>query len=611
MERLIPVVNKLQEIAVQANIEFDIKLPRIVAVGAQASGKSSVLELIVGKEILPHGSEVITKAPIILELEKSDEEYAILKHKPGKVYTNYIELKEEIKTSLMTQGISNEPVQIKLYSPQVLDITLIDLPGITRVPLVNQPNNFATKLRKLIKSFINNSNSLILAITPANIDIANSDALQLAREVDPEGERTIGVITKIDLASEEDDVVRVIEGKEYPLKLGYIGVMCRSQEDIKEGKSLEKALKDERIFIRNSVYNSIKDLCGIDSLIKKLSQILVQHISEKLPSLKSCIESQLRLRKDELLNYGISLTDNSEACHSQLLFLISKYSEYYHASLEGNSKVNQADEYKSGARIHILIQEGYVKEVNSINPLENLSDEDILKEIFNAKALRPGLFIPEAAFESLTKTQIKRLLLPSLQCADKVYDELLNVAINPPIPELTSFGKVQKKIAEIMKNLLKSYLEPTKEMITDLIEIESGHININHPDVLVNCSIILSSLKTHKPKKKSLSQLLHSSKEPTLREGIELEITKSLMRAYFEVVLIRMTDVIPKTIMSFLVNKSLSEIHNTLIHRIMMEKNWMEFLEEDPLMVKKRRECRILIDSLTNSKRIINEFMGI
>ena len=77
--------------------------------------------------------------------------------------------------------------------------------------------------------YIEPENALILALTAANTDLANSDALQLARQVDPDGDRTIGVVTKIDLMDEGTDALELLQGKIYQLKLGYFGVKCRSQ----------------------------------------------------------------------------------------------------------------------------------------------------------------------------------------------------------------------------------------------------------------------------------------------------------------------------------------------------------------------------------------------
>lgn len=78
-------------------------------------------------------------------------------------------------------------------------------------------------------SFIEKPNTLILALSPANTDLANSDSLKLAKEVDPQGDRTIGVLTKIDLMDEGTNAMELLEGTVYPLKLGYYAVKCRSQ----------------------------------------------------------------------------------------------------------------------------------------------------------------------------------------------------------------------------------------------------------------------------------------------------------------------------------------------------------------------------------------------
>lgn len=110
----------------------------------------------------------------------------------------------------------------------MVDLTLVDLPGITKVPVHGQPADVEEQIRKLILKFITQPNALILAITAANQDIANSDALKLAESVDPKRERTIGVITKIDLMDEGTDALEILSNKTYPLELGYYGVKCRS-----------------------------------------------------------------------------------------------------------------------------------------------------------------------------------------------------------------------------------------------------------------------------------------------------------------------------------------------------------------------------------------------
>jgi replication fork clamp-binding protein CrfC len=104
------------------------------------------------------------------------------------------------------------------------------------------------QIRRMIVSYIAQPNALILALTAANQDLANSDALKLAREVDPEGERTIGVITKIDLMDEGTNALDILEGTVYPLKLGYYGVKCRSQKNINDKMTIREALEREAKF---------------------------------------------------------------------------------------------------------------------------------------------------------------------------------------------------------------------------------------------------------------------------------------------------------------------------------------------------------------------------
>ena len=133
-----------------------------------------------------------------------------------------------------------------------------------------------------------------MAVTPANQDLANSDSLKLARRVDPQGDRTIGVLTKIDLMDEGTNCVDVIQGKVYPLKLGYIGVVSRSQKDILAGKPIKDALVAEDTFFKtHSVYAPLASRMGTPYLCRTLNMIIVKHIKKCLPIIRSKITSML------------------------------------------------------------------------------------------------------------------------------------------------------------------------------------------------------------------------------------------------------------------------------------------------------------------------------
>jgi len=148
-------------------------------------------------------------------------------------------------------GISDKPIRLKIFSPYVLNITLVDLPGITKVPVGDQPADIESRIRTMVMSYITNPSCIILAVSPANSDLANSDALQIARIADVDGSRTIGVITKLDIMDRGTDACNLLLGNVIPLRLGYIGVVNRSQEDIIANKSIRDALASEENFFRS------------------------------------------------------------------------------------------------------------------------------------------------------------------------------------------------------------------------------------------------------------------------------------------------------------------------------------------------------------------------
>lgn len=172
------------------------------------------------------------------------------------------------------KGISHMPINLKIYSKKVLNLTLVDLPGITKVPIGDQPKDIEAQIRNMIFHYIEKETTIILAVTAANTDLTNSDALQLAREVDPEGKRTIGVITKLDLMDKGTDALDMLMGRVVPLRLGYIGVVNRSQADINSKKSISSALDGERdFFASHPAYRNVASRCGTQFLAANLSKV--------------------------------------------------------------------------------------------------------------------------------------------------------------------------------------------------------------------------------------------------------------------------------------------------------------------------------------------------
>ena len=314
MEKLIPVINKLQDVFNTVGRE-SIQLPQIAVIGTQSTGKSSVLENVVGRDFLPRGSGIVTRRPLVLQLvhiapEQAGESWGWGKflHTGDRRFDDFGQIRDEIasetdKVAGVNKGISSDPIRLRIFSPHVLNLTLIDLPGITRVPVGDQPEDIETQIRKMVLEYISNPNCIVLAVHAANTDLATSEALKLAREVDPNGNRTLAVCTKLDLMDHGTDATDLLMGKIIPVKLGIIGVVNRSQQDITKNKSIEDALHDEQLFLRK-FYPSLAGKNGTPYLARTLNKLLMQHIRDTLPVLRHDISSKLSIYESQLQSLG-------------------------------------------------------------------------------------------------------------------------------------------------------------------------------------------------------------------------------------------------------------------------------------------------------------------
>ncbi|XP_019896015.1 dynamin-1-like protein isoform X2 [Esox lucius] len=512
MEALIPVINKLQDVFNTVGADI-IQLPQIAVVGTQSSGKSSVLEALVGRDLLPRGTGVVTRRPLILQLVHVDpddrrktsdengidgEEWGKFLHTKNKIYTDFDEIRLEIeaeteRVSGNNKGITDEPIHLKIFSPHVVNLTLVDLPGITKVPVGDQPKDIEVQIKDLILKHISNPNSIILAVTAANTDMATSEALKLAREVDPDGRRTLAVVTKLDLMDAGTDAMDVLMGRVIPVKLGLIGVVNRSQLDINQKKSVADAIRDEYAFLQKK-YPSLANRNGTKYLARTLNRLLMHHIRDCLPELKTRINVLAAQYQSLLSSYGEPVEDQS----STLLQLITKFAAEYCHTIEGTAKYIETTELCGGARICYIFHETFGRTLESVDPLGGLTTIDVLTAIRNATGPRPALFVPEVSFELLVKRQVKRLEEPSLRCVELVHEEMQRIiqhCSNYSTQELLRFPKLHDAIVEVVTSLLRKRLPVTNEMVHNLVAIELAYINTKHPDFADACGLMNNNIE--------------------------------------------------------------------------------------------------------------------
>ncbi|KAL7942377.1 dynamin-like protein [Trichoderma barbatum] len=510
-EDLLTTVNKLQDLVFNTIGSDSLDLPQIVVVGSQSAGKSSVLENIVGRDFLPRGSGIVTRRPLILQLINIPEdetvpdpyndpyrspgaarrsEWAEFHHIPNRRFNDFIDVKREIENETArvagtNKGINRQPINLKIYSPHVLNLTLVDLPGLTKVPIGDQPSDIEKQTRNLISEYIAKPNSIVLAVSPANVDLVNSEALKLARHVDPLGRRTIGVLTKIDLMDHGTNALDILSGRVYPLKLGFIGVVNRSQQDIQGNKPMEDALKAEMDFFKHHpAYRNIAVRCGTQFLAKTLNTTLMAHIRERLPDIKARLNTLMGQTQQELAGYGDMHFSGKEHRGSLILQLMTRFATSFISSIDGTSTEISTKELCGGARIYYIFNSVFGSSLDTIDPTSNLSALDIRTAIRNSTGPRPSLFVPEMAFDLLVKPQIKLLEIPSQRCVELVYEELIKICHTCGSIELSRFPRLQAKLIEVVSDLLRERLGPSSNYVESLISIQRAYINTNHPNFL-------------------------------------------------------------------------------------------------------------------------------
>ncbi|XP_072510447.1 dynamin-1-like protein isoform X5 [Notamacropus eugenii] len=661
MEALIPVINKLQDVFNTVGADI-IQLPQIVVVGTQSSGKSSVLESLVGRDLLPRGTGVVTRRPLILQLVHVSaedrgktsgdengiqaEEWGKFLHTKNKLYTDFDEIRQEIENeteriSGNNKGVSPEPIHLKIFSPNVVNLTLVDLPGMTKVPVGDQPKDIELQIRELILRFISNPNSIILAVTAANTDMATSEALKISREVDPDGRRTLAVITKLDLMDAGTDAMDVLMGRVIPVKLGIIGVVNRSQLDINNKKSVSDSIRDEYAFLQKK-YPSLANRNGTKYLARTLNRLLMHHIRDCLPELKTRI-NVLAAQYQSLLNsYGEPVDDKS----ATLLQLITKFATEYCNTIEGTAKYIETSELCGGARICYIFHETFGRTLESVDPLGGLNTIDILTAIRNATGPRPALFVPEVSFELLVKRQIKRLEEPSLRCVELVHEEMQRIIqhcsnystqvhnlvaielayINTKHPDFAdACGLMNNNIEEQRRNRLARELPST--MPRDKMVPVGGVGDGSQEPTTGNWRGMLKTSKAEEllaeekskpipimpasPQKGHAVNLLDVpvpvARKLSAREQRDCEVIERLIKSYFLIVRKNIQDSVPKAVMHFLVNHVKDTLQSELVGQLYKSLLLDDLLTESEDMAQRRKEAADMLKALQRASQIIAE----
>lgn len=490
MENLISLVNKLQRACTALGDHGEDSalptlwdsLPSIAVVGGQSSGKSSVLESIVGKDFLPRGSGIVTRRPLVLQLHKIDEgrEYAEFMHLPRKKFTDFAQVRKEIadetdrETGRSSKQISSVPIHLSIYSPNVVNLTLVDLPGLTKVAVDGQPDSIVADIENMVRAYIEKPNCIILAISPANQDLATSDAIKISREVDPKGERTFGVLTKIDLMDKGTDAVDMLEGKSYKLQFPWIGVVNRSQADINKSVDMIAARRREREYFANSPeYKHLAHRMGSEHLGKMLSKHLEQVIKSRIPGIQSLINKSISELESELSRLGKPIATDAGGKLYMIMEICRIFDQNYKEHLDGVRP--------GGERVYNVFDNQLPAALKRLQFDKHLSMENVRKLITEADGYQPHLIAPEQGYRRLIESSVVSIRGPAEAAVDAVHailKELVHKAISDT-PELKQYPTLRVEVNNAAVDSLDRMKETSKKATLQLVDMECSYLTVD------------------------------------------------------------------------------------------------------------------------------------
>ncbi|KAL5791489.1 hypothetical protein ACOSP7_000083 [Xanthoceras sorbifolium] len=589
MESLIGMVNRIQRACtVLGDYGGDTALPTlwealpsVAVVGGQSSGKSSVLESIVGRDFLPRGSGIVTRRPLVLQLHKTEpgvQEYAEFLHLPKKKFTDFSNVRKEIQdeTDRVTgksKQISPIPIHLSIYSPNVVNLTLIDLPGLTKVAVEGQPESVVQEIESMVRSYVEKPNCLILAITPANQDLATSDAIKLSREVDPAGDRTFGVLTKLDLMDKGTDALDILEGRAYPLQHPWVGIVNRSQADINKNVDMIAARRREREFFAMSPdYGHLAGKMGSEYLAKLLSKHLESVIRTRVPGIIVLINRSIDELEAELDHLGRPVAIDSGAQLYTILELCRAFDRIFKEHLEGGRP--------GGDRIYGVFDNQLPSALRKLPFDRHLSLQNVRKVVSEADGYQPHLIAPEQGYRRLIDGALNYFRGPAEASVDAVHfilKELVRRSIGET-QELKRFPTLQAEIAAAANSALERFREDSKKTTMRLVDMESSYLTVDFF--------------------RKLPQDVERGGNPTASsvdryaEGHFRRIGSNVS-SYVGMVAETLRNTIPKAV----VHCQVKEAKRSLLDHFYTQlgklegKQLAQLLDEDPMLMERRQQC--------------------
>lgn len=625
---LLDVVDRLRNLMV---MKEGIQLPTIVVVGDQSSGKSSVLESLAGIN-LPRGQGICTRVPLVMRLQNHPNPVPefYLEFNDGKVVSTD---EDSIANAIVTateeiagqgKGISNNPLTLVVKKNGVPDLTMVDLPGITRVPVHGQPDNIYEQIHNIILDYIKPEESIILNVLSASVDFSTCESIRMSRQVDKTGDRTLAVVTKADRAPE--GLLEKVTSDDVNIGLGYTCVRNR----IGDETYVEARDEEAKLFQSHHLLSQIdKSIVGIPVLAQKLVQIQATIIARCLPETVRKINDKLNDHITELSKMPPPMSSTAEALTALIQIIGAAKETLRKILLRG-----EFDEYPDDKNMHCTARlvemlnkfsdELQKSTQSSSSSLGNNFLIDEIRVLEESKRIGLPNFLPRTAFLTILQKKVKGISSFPASFIGEVWDYLEEIVISVLMKHSDNYPQLQSSTKRAAHNLISKMKEQSFNRVMEMIEMEKLADYTCSPEYTAECFKLISLQDNFvrevfsdqpKPGKVSLGDLgdvevgyLRQYHHNVVNQAFDLKVR---MISYWKIVLRRVVDCMALHLLlgvQKLVNKEMeAEVVNELlgpngggIQRI---------LEESPVVTAKREKLNRSIGLLKESKDVVSRIM--
>ena len=635
LRKYIDLMQELRSAGLDNVKGFD--LPRLAVAGEQSTGKTSLIEAIIGEDLLPKAEELATRRPLYLKLQNDMSRLTPLL-KVGNS-EDQLEVVSDVKTlTKKVQALTDEmagangaiidaPIFLHIMSANTPDLTLVDLPGIAKNPLVgsDQTEDIEDVTKSLISKFISSPETVILAVVPANMDAAASDALKLARKHDPAMERTIGVVTKLDLMDKGTSAAKLLQGKYVSFKLGVVGVRNRSQCELNDGMSVQNALRREEQWIStHPEYGKMdKKLFGTKSLSNKLMTVLGTRIQKRLPELKASVLERIGALEKELMSMGDGPPETDREKRREMMKLLENFVHNLNSTING--RVIDHDALESGrsvgaACIRSVFSE-FAKEIESEqHHIGDQYSDDVIMKLIQAS---PGYNLPGFdsfdAFSHLVLKHHKKLKQPCLSTVDTVIEHIRDDVVQSALSHaagLDTFPDLKEAVKEAAQDIIvltgTATLRRVEEHLATLEYVHSS--DQEYVEVMGLGELMTEAVTELMQKRAGMKDAMQSKKEGRNslidRDQDDVKPMRQKMISYDKLVRRSIIDEVPRYVGRWLLMELEKEMLSQLQDQLLSNDGTADLMCEPPDVELKRHGIKQELACLEKAAAVLRKPFG-